>query len=107
MISNKEIRRIVKRYLGENQISEEVIECIKRDCVKYIDDICKLLSDDFNENNRYRETAKLPKMKRLQVIEYKNLLTRTNKQNVDFNMGVVGENNRDTTISKKQKIEVV
>ena len=107
MLSNREIRQIVKQHMGDNPISEKVIENIKKRCSEYVNEICKSVVEDFNENNRIRKMQNLPKLKRLQVSEYKNLLTRTNKLESDFCMGVAGQYNKDTAISKKQNIEVV
>jgi hypothetical protein len=107
MLSNKEIRQIVKRHLGDKPISKEVIENIKKRCSECVNEICKSVVDDFKENNRIRVKQNLPRLRRLQVFEYKNLLDRTNKLESDFCMGVAGQYNKDTAISKKQNIEVV
>lgn len=107
MISKKEIKSIMRQHLGEDQIEDKVIECIKTNAVEYVNYICKILADDYIEKNKFREKGNVRKMRRLKLCEYKNLLQTVNKTIEDFNVGIVGEINKNTTISKKQNIEVV
>jgi len=97
MISKREIRKIMKQHLGDKKIKEELVECILADCEAYVDAICKTIVYKFNERNQIRRMGGLREFKILSLCEYKKLLTRLYKTDLDFNIGEVGNTSTKAT----------
>lgn len=99
MVSEREIKRRIRRFLPDSEISKEGLVKLKGEIEKEIDMVISDAVQRFKELNKLREIQKLPQLKRFIHGRFKYFETAESG-------GEIGQTNKDT-ISSKVDVEVV
>jgi hypothetical protein len=107
LIQYKRIRRFLRNEV-EGMVSQEAIEFCQIYLENMLKELCKRLVSEHQEQNELRKLHGLPEHKRIGVSEFLSLCEKKDKETFDLLVGgIVGQHNRDTSMSQKQEKEVV
>jgi len=100
-IPYKLVKRILKEYLEDSEISKEYVENVRKYLEEIIKDIANKSKEQLEVNNHFRKIQGLPKLKRYRSDLLRNLylnhLAEIYKLYPDFKIGDVGNASANVT----------
>jgi len=105
MTSIREIRRLVNKYC-DYEVSKECLVYLKESCEEVNSNVIRQIIEEFEENNKIRERAGIPKYKRIKGTYIKVFCEKLLKAINVFNGGNGGNASTNITTSLSEAGEI-